>query len=151
MNRTAEILTPTPLQDLEKGAHSLQPFPLHVALAPVLKTKPSELGFGTVFTDHMLVADYEPSGGWTARIEPYGPLALDPATAALHYGQSVFDGMKAFRGDDGVVRVFRPERHLQRLAQSASRLCMQAPEPDLALAWLLQLLRLERDWVPSHP
>src|SRR5437868_8408993 len=101
MNRTAEILTPaspagrsTPLQDLARGAHNLEPLPLDVALAPVLKIKPDELGFGTVFTDHMLVADYEPSGGWTARIQPYGPLALDPATAALHYGQSVFEGMK---------------------------------------------------------
>jgi branched-chain amino acid aminotransferase len=151
MNRTAESLTLTPLQILERRADSLHPFPLDVALAPVLKTKPAELGFGTEFTDHMLVADYEPSGGWTARIQPYGPLALDPATAALHYGQNVFEGMKAFRGDDGVVRVFRPQRHLQRLAQSAARLCMAAPEPEMALAWLLQLLRLERDWAPSQP
>jgi branched-chain amino acid aminotransferase len=78
-------------------------------------------------------------------------VSLDPATAALHYGQSVFEGMKAFRGDDGVVRVFRPQRHLQRLARSAARLCMPSPEQDEALAWLLQLLRLERDWVPSQP
>jgi branched-chain amino acid aminotransferase len=118
-------------------------------MAPVLKQKPADLGFGTVFTDHMLIADYEPSSGWAARIQPYGPLALDPATAALHYGQSVFEGLKAFRSDDGVVRVFRPLRHLQRLSGSAARLCMAAPEPDEALAWLLQLLRLERDWVPS--
>jgi len=122
-----------------------------VTLAPVLKDKPYELGFGTVFTDHMLMAGYEPSSGWTARIEPYGPLSLDPATAALHYGQSVFEGLKAFQGDGGVVRLFRPQRHLQRLAQSAARLCMPAPEPDMALEWLLQLLRLERDWVPSQP
>src|SRR5215216_1874296 len=119
-----------------RRAHRLAGCPLDVALAPVLKLKPSELGFGTIFTDHMLVADYDPSTGWTARIQPYGPLALDPATAALHYGQSVFEGLKAFRGDDGVVRVFRPGRHLQRLAGSAARLCMAAPEPDEALAWL---------------
>src|SRR4051812_46725156 len=99
----------------------------------------------------MLIAGYEPSSGWTARVEPYGPLSLDPATAALHYGQSVFEGMKAFRGDDGVVHMFRPQRHLQRLQQSAARLCMEAPEPEVALAWLLQLLRLERNWVPSQP
>src|SRR5262245_15251483 len=125
--------------------------PLDITRAPVLKTKPADLGFGTVFTDHMLIADYEPSSGWSARIEPYGPISLDPATAALHYGQSVFEGMKVFRGDDGVVRVFRPQRHFQRLAQSAARLCMPAPEPGVALDWLLQLLRLERDWVPSQP
>src|SRR4051812_24606875 len=115
MNRAVEIFTPaspagrpTPLQTLERGAQTELARPLDVALAPVLKTRASGLGFGTAFTDHMLVADYEPSGGWTARIQPYGPLALDPATAALHYGQSVFEGMKAFRGDHGVVRVFRP-------------------------------------------
>src|SRR4051812_46372303 len=97
----------------------------------------------------MLLADYEPLSDWAARIQPYGPLALDPASAALHYGQTVFEGLKAFRGDDGVVRMFRPQRHLERLVRSGQRLCMQAPQPDEALAWLLQLLRLERDWVPS--
>jgi branched-chain amino acid aminotransferase len=151
MNRSVGSLTPTPLQILERGAQTELACPLDVTLASVPKEKPFELGFGTVFTDHMLVADYEPSGGWAARIEPYGPLVLDPATAALHYGQTVFEGMKAFRGDDGVVRLFRPQRHLRRLVQSAARLCMQAPEPDEALAWLMQLLRLERDWVPSQP
>src|SRR4051794_16449228 len=112
VNRSVESLTPSPLQILERAAQSAEPCPVDVTLAAAMKPKPSELGFGTVFTDHMLIAEYEPSGGWTARIQPYGPLSLDPATAALHYGQSVFEGMKAFRGDDGVVRLFRPRRHL---------------------------------------
>ena len=83
MNTSPNILTPTPLQSLERGAQSSTACPLDVTIARVLKPKPAELGFGTVFSDHMLIADYEPSSGWAARIQPYGPLALDPATAAL--------------------------------------------------------------------
>src|SRR5688572_19161122 len=108
MNRAAVRPHPHPSPDeLARGAQRSGACPVDVSLSPVLKTKPVELGFGIVFTDHMLLADYDPERGWhSARIRPYGPLPLDPATAALHYGQSVFEGLKAFRGDDGTVRVF---------------------------------------------
>jgi branched-chain amino acid aminotransferase len=155
MQTARSSLTPTPLQILERGAQPSEPCPLDevsVERATVLKEKRVDLTFGTVFTDHMLLADYEPERGWySPRIRPYGALLLDPATAALHYGQSVFEGLKAFRVNDGAVRVFRPERHLRRLVSSAERLCMPAPEPERALAWLLELLRLERDWTPEAP
>src|SRR3990172_5621785 len=93
------------------------------------KPKDHELGFGTVFTDHMLLADFQEEKGWyDPRIEPYGPLTLDPATAVFHYAQAIFEGLKAFRGGDGKGRLFRPPNHLQPLNPSARRVCV--PELD---------------------
>ena len=109
----------------------------------------SELGFGTVFTDHMAVMTYEEGRGWhDLRIEPYGPLTLDPAAAVLHYAQAVFDGLKAFRGQDGRVRLFRPQQHVKRLQASAMRLCIPPIDEDQVLNTLLALVELEQDWVP---
>ena len=93
-----------------------------VTRAAVKKPKPqgSNLGFGTIFTDHMAVMTYQEGRGWDdLRIEPYGPITLDPAAAVLHYAQTVFDGLKAFRGQDSVVRVFRLKDHIARLQHSA--------------------------------
>ena len=84
--------------------------PIRIQKAAKLKTKPNEgaLGFGQIFTDHMFLADFHEGEGWdNARVEPYGPLALDPAAAVLHYSQAVFDGLKAFRGVDGKIRLLR--------------------------------------------
>ena len=114
------------------------------------KPKDSELGFGTVFTDHMFLADFQEEKGWyDPRIEPYGPISLDPATAVFHYAQAVFDGLKAFRGVDGRVRLFRPGKHIERLNNSAKRMCIPPLDPDLAVRSLVELVGLERDWVPS--
>jgi branched-chain amino acid aminotransferase len=110
----------------------------------------NELGFGTVFTDHMFVADFQEEKGWyDPRIEPYGPLSLDPACAVLHYAQAIFDGLKAFRGKDGRVRLFRPQKHIERLNHSARRLCIPGLDPEFALQSLVTLVGLEQDWVPS--
>ena len=108
-----------------------------------------DLRFGQVFTDHMLIMDYTPEGKWhNARIEPYGPLSLDPATLVLHYGQAVFDGFKAFRSStDGVV-LFRPKDHLVRLNASSARLCIPPVDGTFVLDALKQLIRLDADWVP---
>ncbi|MBI4562127.1 MAG: branched-chain amino acid aminotransferase [Candidatus Rokubacteria bacterium] len=114
------------------------------------KPKDSELGFGTVFTDHMFLADFQEEKGWyDPRIEPYRPLSLDPATAVLHYAQAIFEGLKAFRGVDGKVRLFRPQKHVERLNRSARRMCIPPLDPDFALLSLVELVGLERDWVPS--
>ncbi len=114
------------------------------------RPKDDELGFGTVFTDHMFVADFQEEKGWyDPRIEPYGPLPLDPAAAVLHYAQAIFDGLKAFRGQDGRVRLFRPQKHVERLNNSAERLCIPPLDPELALRSLVELVRLEQAWVPS--
>jgi branched-chain amino acid aminotransferase len=126
--------------------------PIRVTRAMTKKPKPkdSELTFGTVFTDHMFVVDFQEEKGWyDPRIEPYGPFSLDPACAVLHYAQAIFDGLKAFRGKDGKVRLFRPQKHIERMNNSAKRMCIPAVDPDLALKALVDLVRVERDWVPS--
>jgi len=126
--------------------------PIRISRASTKKPKPrdSELAFGTVFTDHMFVADFQEEKGWyDPRVEPYGPLSLDPAAAVLHYAQAVFDGLKAFRGRDGQVRLFRPQKHVERLIQSSQRLCIPPLDPDIALKSLVTLVGIEKDWVPS--
>ncbi len=126
--------------------------PIRITRATTLKTHPkdSDLGFGTVFTDHIFVMNYREGKGWyDPRVEPYAPFSLDPAAAVLHYAQSVFDGLKAFRGRDGKVRLFRPQKHVERLNNSARRMCIPPLDPDLALKSLVTLVGVERDWVPA--
>ncbi len=125
---------------------------IRITRATARKPKPKdhELGFGTIFTDHMFLADFQEKKGWyDPRIEPYGPLSLDPACAVLHYAQAVFDGLKAFRGQDGKVRLFRPQKHIERMNASARRLCIPQLDPEFALQSLVTLVGLEREWVPS--
>ena len=111
-----------------------------------------QLGFGRVFTDHMLLLDYTPDNGWhDARIEPYGPFSLEPSTIVLHYGQAVFDGLKAFRAPTDEVRFFRPQRHLRRLNASAARLCIPQLDEVFTLQALKELVHLDCDWVPRTP
>ena len=125
------------------------------ASAAKLKKKPapgSPLGFGKILTDHMFLMDYEEGKGWHhPRIEPYRPLSLDPATLVLHYGQEVFEGMKAYRWPKGEIYLFRPRMNYQRLNRSARRLCMPEIDVEDALEATRELIRLEKDWVPSEP
>ncbi len=124
---------------------------IRITKGRTLKTKPkdSDLGFGQIFTDHMFVADFQEEKGWyDPRIEPYGPLEMDPAAAVLHYAQSVFEGLKAFRGVDGKVRLFRPQKNIERLNNSARRMCIPPLDPDLALQSIVTLVGVEREWVP---
>lgn len=126
--------------------------PIRITRAAVKKAKPKDkdLTFGTVFTDHMFVMDFQEEKGWyDPRIEPYGPLSLDPAAAVLHYAQAVFDGLKAFRGKDATVRLFRPQKHIERMNNSAKRMCIPPLDPEMALKSLVALVGLEKDWVPS--
>jgi branched-chain amino acid aminotransferase len=126
--------------------------PIRITRAATKKPRPQdhELGFGTIFTDHMFVADFQEEKGWyDPRVEPYGPLALDPASAVLHYAQAIFDGLKAFRGKDGKVRLFRPQKHIERLNNSARRLCIPPLDPEFALQSLVTLVGLEQAWVPG--
>jgi len=119
---------------------------------PRPRPAPADLGFGQHFTDHVFRADYDAERGWHgARVEPYGPIALDPAAAALHYGQSVFEGLKAFRGADGALGLFRPTAHAARLASSAQRLCMPAPDQALVVEGMKALVAADADWVPDGP
>ena len=113
---------------------------------------PSEdrLGFGVFFSDHMLHMDYKEGRGWhSPRIEPYGSLSMDPAALALHYGQQVFDGLKAFRAKDGTVQLFRPREYIERMNRSAQRLCMPAVDVEFVLEALKELVKIDREWVPK--
>src|SRR5216117_439937 len=114
------------------------------------RPKDKDLAFGTVFTDHMFVVDFQEEKGWyDPRVEPYAPLSLDPATAVLHYGQSLFEGLKAFRGTDGTIRLFRPQKHVERLNRTATRMSIPQLDPDLILRSWTTLVDVDRDWVPS--
>ncbi len=127
---------------------------LTVKKADHLKPKPDDnkLGFGTIFTDHMFNMDYAPDKGWhNPRIEPYGPIVMDPATMVLHYGQGVFEGLKAYRTDAGGVQLFRPRDNIKRLNRSARRLCIPEVDEDFLLSALKQLISVEKDWVPRAP
>jgi branched-chain amino acid aminotransferase len=119
-----------------------------------LKRKPapgSALGFGKILTDHMFVMDYDEGKGWhQPRIEPYHPFSLDPATLVLHYGQEVFEGMKAYHWQNGEICLFRPRMNYERLNRSARRLCMPEINVDDVLEATRQLVRTEKEWVPSE-
>lgn len=109
-------------------------------------------GFGTRFTRHMVWADWTAGSGWEdLQSAMYGPLMLDPAAAVLHYGQAVFEGLKAFRFGDGSIHLFRPDVHARRLRASARRLCLPEPPEDLFLTSLRRLLELDADAVPEPP
>ncbi len=112
----------------------------------------ADLGFGRHFTDHLFRVDWTAEAGWHgAAVVPYGALAADPAFSALHYGQSVFDGLKAFRREGGGLALFRPRAHAERFARSAQRLAMPPVPPDLLLEGTRALLREDAGWMPRAP
>ena len=118
------------------------------------KQRPSDdsLSFGTVFSDHIFVLDYDEGKGWhDPRIVPYESFSLDPASSVLHYAQAVFDGLKAYRGKDGTIRLFRPKKHAQRLNLSCERLCIPEIDLDLIQESFKKLVEVDKDWVPSKP
>ncbi len=120
----------------------------------VLKEKPAKgtpLGFGTIFTDYMFIMNYDEGEGWhDPRIVPYGPIELDPAAMCLHYGQEVFEGMKAYRADDGRVLLFRPDRNMARLNSSNDRLCIPLIDEAFAIEAIKKLVDIEKDWIPEE-
>ena len=116
------------------------------------KEKPdvNKLGFGRYFTDHMFIMDYEKGKGWhNPRIVPYGPLSLDPSTMIFHYGQGIFEGLKAYKTDDNRVLLFRPEKNLERANISNDRLCIPPIDEEFALKAIKELIKLEKDWIPD--
>ncbi len=129
--------------------------PIKVIHAQTLKSKPqdeSALVFGRTFTDHMFTMNYSSAKGWhNPTVKPYQPLELDPANLALHYGQALFEGMKAFHCPDGAIRLFRPMDNFSRMCQGAERLAMQPIDKEMALAGLKKLLEVEKDWIPHSP
>src|SRR4051812_5555935 len=110
-----------------------------------------EPGFGRVFTDHMVTVRWVEGRGWhDGELVPYGPLQLDPATMALHYGQEIFEGLKAYRQPDGSVALFRPDANARRMSRSALRLAMPEISEELFLESVEALVRQDLDWVPTE-
>ena len=109
----------------------------------------SKLGFGIHFTDHMFMMNYDEGEGWhDARIVPYAPIPLDPAAMVLHYGQEVFEGLKAYRTPDNTIQLFRPDENFKRLNLSNERICIPPIDEEFALYALKELVRLDERWVP---
>jgi len=119
--------------------------------AQTLKQKPDEtkMGFGKTFTDYMFMMEYSVEEGWhDPRIEPYHNFSLSPATAIFHYGQSVFEGLKAYRRKDGGIQLFRAEDNFSRMNRSCERMAIPQFDEKVALNGLIKLLEVEKDWVP---
>jgi len=107
------------------------------------------LPFGKVFSDHMLVMDYKDGAWQAAEILPFQALELHPATSAIHYGQSIFEGMKANKTEGGEVLIFRPELNAKRFAESCARMCMPEVPEELFLDLVKKMVDFDRDWIPT--
>ncbi|XID91308.1 branched-chain amino acid aminotransferase [Paenibacillaceae bacterium WGS1546] len=119
--------------------------------APKSKPETSKLVFGKHFTDHMFIMDYDAGAGWhDPRIVPYQPISLDPAAKVFHYGQTVFEGLKAYRTAEGPILMFRPFKNLQRLNRSNARLTIPPLDEDLVMDALKRLLKLDEEWIPTE-
>ena len=119
---------------------------------PRQKPTVDPLPFGKFFSDHMFVMDYTDGQGWhDARIVPYGDIALSPAAMCLHYGQEVFEGMKAYHSADGRTLLFRPRKNFERLNTSNDRLCIPPIDVDFALEALKKLIEIDKEWIPEAP
>jgi branched-chain amino acid aminotransferase len=110
----------------------------------------NKLGFGNYVADHMLICNYA-NGQWNAaRIQPFGEISLSPTTLALHYGQSVFEGLKAFKLDDGRINLFRVQKHYQRFLRSLNRMCMPPVPEEVFIEGLRRLVELDKAWIPTQ-
>ncbi|HTP65154.1 MAG TPA: branched-chain amino acid aminotransferase [Geobacteraceae bacterium] len=115
-------------------------------------TDESNLSFGRIFTDRMFLGEWKSGQGWVdARIEPYAPFVLDPACMVFHYAQEIFEGLKAYKWRDGAIALFRPEMNAYRFNRSAERMCMPEVPEELFLKGIEELLKLEKEWIPSAP
>ncbi|CAB1250044.1 MAG: branched-chain amino acid aminotransferase [Oscillospiraceae bacterium] len=126
---------------------------IRVELTKNPKQKPAPgapLPFGTIFSDHMFLMDYDKGKGWhDARIVPFGNLDMSPAAMCLHYGQSVFEGMKAYRAVDGRILLFRPDRNMARMNSSNDRLCIPQIDEKFAEKAIEKLVSVDKDWIPT--
>ena len=127
---------------------------IRIEKAQTLKEKPNQdqLGFGKYFTDHMFIMDWDKDQGWhDARIVPYGPIPMDPATMVLHYAQETFEGLKAYRNPNGDILLFRPEMNGKRMINSNKRLCMAELPEDMFVEAVEAIVKFEQDWIPTAP
>lgn len=126
---------------------------MKITLTQQKKVKPdfSKLGFGKYFTDHMLIMDYKDGEWCEPEIVPYSSFSLDPSTCVLHYGQGIFEGLKAYKNADGKITMFRPYDNFKRMNRSAERLCMPTIDVDKMVEWLKELILVDEDWIPTAP
>jgi branched-chain amino acid aminotransferase len=125
-----------------------------VTLTSNPKQKPASdhLGFGNIFSDHMFILDYTEGKGWhDARIVPYGPIPYEPSLMTFHYGQSIFEGLKAYRTGNDEIVLFRPDENMKRLNQSCDKLCIPRIDEAFAIEAMKKLVAIDRDWVPAAP
>jgi len=109
------------------------------------------LPFGKVFSDHMLIMDYKDGEWQTPEIVPFGPISIHPATSALHYGQAIFEGMKANKSESGDVLIFRPDMNAKRFQESCERMSMPTISENLFVECVRKLVELDREWIPNKP
>lgn len=129
-------------------AHTRNPDPATPERVAEVLAKP---GFGTYFTDHMVTVRWRADKGWhDAAVEPYAPLQLDPATSVLHYGQAIFEGLKAYRQADGSIASFRPDQNAIRFRRSAARLAIPELPEEIFLQSLRELIAVDGHWVPEE-
>ncbi|KAH9176925.1 branched-chain amino acid aminotransferase II [Lactarius sanguifluus] len=144
--RWTSSLTQSPLSDIDPSKLKIHKISVANEL-PAL----SSLKFGHTFTDHMLAIPWSLSEGWgTPEIKPYGPVSLDPSSAVFHYAQCLFEGMKAYKSQDGRITVFRPDLNMARMNRSAQRLALPTFDGAALLDLIKQLIRLDRHWVPKE-
>lgn len=118
----------------------------------VRKLDVDALGFGQVFTDHMFIMSYQEQGGWNAgEIKKYEPFRFNPAAIVLHYAQTVFEGLKAYKSRDGRILLFRPERNARRFRGAAQRMCMPDIAEEVFLKAVQELVLLDQEWIPEAP
>lgn len=115
-----------------------------------MKNHEKKISFGTVFTDHMFVMEWHNAEWQNARIQKYQDFTLNPASANFHYGQEIFEGMKAFKTIDERAVLFRPRDHLERMNRSAHSMCMPMIDVDMVLAWLKKLIEKDQAWIPQE-
>ena len=128
-----------------------QPIPITRTDRPAAKPQEGDsLGFGQIFTDHMFIMDYVEGQGWIdPRIVPYGPIILEPSAMVMHYGQAIFEGLKAYRAPDDSINLFRPRLNFERVNRSNERMVIPPVDPDFCIFALRTLIELEKDWVPA--
>ena len=128
---------------------------IKIELTKTPKQKPqdqSKLGFGKIFTDHMYVMPYNKEQGWhDPKIVPYQPITLEPSAMVFHYGQEMFEGLKAYKTEDGRVLLFRPDKNIARANHSNDRLCIPEIPADDFLNALKTLVKVDKDWIPTQP
>lgn len=135
-----------------KGQDNFMKITIEKNSTPKIKPDMTSLGFGKHFTDHMFMMDYTEGKGWhDPRIVPYGNLSMSPASMVFHYAQEMFEGLKAYKAADGSIRLFRPEKNIERMNNTNERVCIPKVNPEDILQAIEDLVKVDQDWIPTLP